>query len=243
MPRFFFTLAKSCAETLPQGSPGCGGLIWVCFALPEEARPFRACLSGLPHARLVLTGMGPEQAWRVLQGQYREARPLAVLSCGFAGALRPGLPVGSVIFATDDPVWAQRLESAGAVPARFLTRARIVTTAAEKSELWRNSGADAVEMESGAIVQWCRRKNIPAVIVRVVSDAADETLPLDFTGFVRSDGRFDRWSLLCTVLWRPTLWPALWRLARRTRWAARRLALVLATVLTTVPASAERSSR
>jgi hypothetical protein len=160
------------------------------------------------------------------------AFPELVLSCGFAGGLNPRLAPGQVVFeAGESSRWAARLQAAGATPARLHTSPRIVATAAEKRALWEQTGVDAVEMESEAVRQVCRERLVPCVTVRVISDAAGEDLPLDFTAILEPEGRWRSGRLALALLQAPGRWPALWRLHQRSRRAAANLARVLAEVI------------
>ena len=68
------------------------GPILVCFAVPEEAAPFRRNLPG--HVTVLVTGMGAAAAERNVQPLLADTRWRCVLTCGFAvpmGGSRWGL--------------------------------------------------------------------------------------------------------------------------------------------------------
>ena len=157
--------------------------------------------------------------------------PRLVLTCGFAGALNPALVAGDVVFSTDDAGLHQRLLAAGAQPARFFCASKIATTATEKQGLRRTSGADAVEMESEGIHALCRERGIPCATVRVISDTANEDLPLDFNQLAKPDLRLDYGKLILAIAKSPGKIPALLRLRRNSRFAAERLAGVLGIII------------
>ncbi len=119
------------------------------------------------------------------------------------------------------------LLSAGAVPGKFYCSVRVAVTAAEKALLWRSTGADAVEMESSVIRSLCRDRGIPGATLRVVSDAANEDLPLDFNALMTSDQKLSIPRLLGKLAMSPRAIPRVMDLQRNTRAAARRLAEVL----------------
>jgi hypothetical protein len=157
-----------------------------------------------------------------------ERRFQRVLSCGFAGALDPKFKVGDVLFDEDPETGlGDALRPLGAVPARFHCSDRVVVSAADKAALFRSTGADAVEMESSVIRALCRERGVPGATVRVISDAANEDLPLDFNVLMTAEQRISAAKLAGAILTSPRAVPRLMRLRRNTNLAARRLAGVL----------------
>jgi len=200
----------------------------VTFAVPEEAKPFQRILSAGANVRVLITGVGATRAVAALDAALRDWVPGNVVSSGFAGGLDPTLACGDVLFdASDVPRWEVTLLEARARPARFHTVSRILTTAGEKAAALRATGADAVEMESEAIRGFCRERNLPCGIVRVISDTAREDLPLDFNRFLDDQGTVFHTRLLAEVVRKPRRIAPLLRLRRSTRFAAQALARVL----------------
>src|SRR5258708_21462996 len=70
----------------------------VCFALPEEAGPFRKRLGSRPDVKLVLTGVGPANAAKAIGTALAADQPALVISAGFAGGLDPELRPGTIVF-------------------------------------------------------------------------------------------------------------------------------------------------
>ena len=219
------------------------------FAVPEEARPFIAKLRGggmtvvsrnvdiagrarpawsFDGGEARVTGMGRENAARGTE-QALGFRPGMVLTCGFAGGLDPALAGGTVVFDADPgfPL-LDRLTAAGAVPGRFHCADHVAVTVAEKAVLRGSTGADAVEMESSVIRAMCRERGIPSATVRVVSDAADEDLPLDFNALMTPCMDLHFGKLARGLVRSPGKIPELMRFQGRVARAADRLADVLA---------------
>jgi adenosylhomocysteine nucleosidase len=205
-------------------------VIYVCFAVKEEAQPFRKQI-GSAAVRVVLTGMGPHNAERTIRAALAAERPRMVLSCGLAGGLRPDLAAGTVLFSADPASGLEpKLRAAGANPARFHGLDHVASTAAEKRALRQSTGADAVEMESNVITAVCREQSIPSAIIRVILDTASEDLELDFNRLRTPDWQLDGRKLTLLLLRSPSTMGALLRLRKQTRAAAERLADVLMAV-------------
>lgn len=194
--------------------------VLVCFAVKQEAAPFKPSKGVF----MLLTGMGEFNVRRVLPEVLESSRPDVVLTCGFAGALNPILPIGTVLGETFDPSLAKILEAAKIQLRRFHCSDRIAITASEKNALFTETGCDAVEMESGIIHRICRENRIPCATVRAISDTASEDLPLDFNRLLDFRHRLSPWRLTRAILCQPSSILKLLRLGQRSNLAAKNLA-------------------
>lgn len=207
-------------------------LVLVCFAVSEEARPFRRLAPRSARVKILVTGIGQQNARNAVRAVFQAHSPRLVLTCGFAGALHPDLARGTVVFDADaESTLAPALSGAGAVRARFLSSDRVLSAAAEKQAARRNSAADAVEMESTAIRAACRERGIASATVRVISDAASEDLPLDFNAFLTPGNQMNYARLAFAVLRSPRKIGALLTLRRQCQAAAEALARVLVKII------------
>ena len=196
--------------------------------------------------------MGRKNAEKSVREFLATSSPGLVLTCGFAGGLNPDLKLGDVVFETSFPCSSrgdeaqteignqsepphvgcyEKLVAAGAKPVRFFCADRIATTVDEKRKLRAETGADAVEMESEAIHAVCRERGIPCATVRVISDTADEDLPLDFNRLSKPDQSLDYGKLAWVIAKSPRKIGALMQLQKQTRFAAERLAEVLSKII------------
>ena len=205
--------------------------VLVCFAVKEEARGFQKLAGESSNLKVILVGMGKRNAERAIRAEMAKQRPQLVLTCGFAGGLRPELAMGTVVFAADPETGLEpALLAAGAKPARFHCAERVTATIEEKRALWKSTGADAVEMESEVIRATCRKAKIPSATVRVILDSANEDLPLDFNQLMTADQKLSYGKLAVALAKSPGRVGALLRLQKQTRGAAGNLAEVLARV-------------
>lgn len=203
-------------------------LTLVCFAVPEEARPFQKSVVSNPHiavqVRMVVSGMGRRNAQAMIDAELKKERPGLVLTCGYAGALNPELAMGQIVFYADSKVPnASRLEALGGQAVRFLHSDTIVVRAVDKARLRAESGADAVEMESSIIRAVCRDQGIPSATIRVISDTASQDMPLDFNALLTPDLKMNYLRLGAMILKNPQHIPTLWAFGRETRKAAEAL--------------------
>ncbi|HEU4686084.1 MAG TPA: hypothetical protein VFS39_16375 [Nitrospira sp.] len=198
---------------------------------------------------LVQTGIGPDAAARGAKAVMNETFVGSVLSAGFACSLGASR-VADVLLGTDvrsvrrDDTWAvvnsslpcdsvlrERLLSA-AQQARLQVAAGpivsapvVVGSAHDKRELSRLTGAAGLDMESWALGSVAVAQGVPFGIVRTVSDAMDEDLPLDFNLFLKPAGWLGG---LRALLMRPGSLRELNRLRRQSRLASDRLSEVFA---------------
>ncbi len=197
----------------------------ITFAVRDEAAPFLR--HGVVVVDHLITHIGKVAAARAMESYLQTKRPELVLTCGFCGGLNPELKSGDVVYATLDGALGEILAAAGLPRVKFYSSDRIIITAEEKRKARESSGCDAVEMESGAISSICRRENIPVATVRVISDTANEDLPIDFNRVTGVDGRLQFSGLALSIAAAPWKIPALIRLGKSSNMAASQLARVL----------------
>jgi adenosylhomocysteine nucleosidase len=172
---------------------------------------------------MVANGPGPKLAVRAVNTVCENEKVSGLVSVGFCGALDPALAPCDIFIATE--VLGVGIASLPSIPrggyksGKLISMDRVITTAAEKSEL-RKRGASAVEMEAGAIAERAEHWNIPFYAVRVVTDTATESFPLDFNRMRDAEGRFDRAKIIVAALRKPALFPALIQLNQRSKAAA-----------------------
>lgn len=153
-------------------------MLLVTFAVPHESRFFRRTAAA-SQVRVLHTGIGEGAARQALRKAIEHERPSAVISSGFAGGLDPALKVGDLV--ADSAVSAPDLLSELPTTIR---RGRIHTTSDPaaspdaKTRLHRETGADAVDMETAAIAAECALACIPLLVVRAISDAASDSIPI-----------------------------------------------------------------
>jgi len=208
----------------------------ICFALKEEAAPFHRVAARHPGVITLIVGIGRQNAEKSVRSFLAASVPELVVTCGFAGGLNPELKLGDVIFepagpAANNQKLTEALLAAGARPAKIYCADRIATTVAEKQALRAATGADAVEMESGAIQAVCAERGLACVTVRVISDTAHEALPLDFNALAKADKSLDFGKLAWAIVKSPGKISALMQLQKKTKFAAERLADVLAKLI------------
>lgn len=205
--------------------------VLVCFALRQEAVPFKRLIGPYPTVSILVTGMGLSNARRAVLDAIGKRHFDEVFSCGFAGGLKVGLTPGTVLFETENPALKDRLNKAGAIPCRFALAPRLLVTAAEKADFYKQTGADAAQFESEAVQAICREHNIPFAVVRVVFDAADEDLPVDFNEFMSATGRFRYVKFFWAVARAPGRARPFIELANRCKVTSEKLAVVLAAAM------------
>lgn len=231
-------------------------MVGVVCALAAEARhlgfPTRrgqplGPLMGLDDGTLVaVSGMGLVAAAASARALI-QAGARALVSWGMAGGLDPALRPGAIFLPSEViPVagagiqaaspWRERVADAiraqlapqenPILSGKLLTSATAIGSLAEKSKLFRQTGAAAVDMESMAIAEIARASDIPFLAMRVIVDSASDALPRAVTAAANSQGHLKIWRLLGTLAREPTELAPLLRLARRYRAANRSMAAV-----------------
>ena len=183
-------------------------------------------------------GVGAERALRAARDALTQGA-VGLVSWGVAGGLDPALAAGTVVLPSTlltlngrrfqaDPTWRETLSALLAPEltvheGELLNTEEILTTPSAKARLAAATGAVAVDMESAAIAEAAAAAGRPFVVLRVIADAAGDSLPAAIGRFVDSNGNSCLRSVLKTAC-RPAEWKRLWRLAQRSREAQRTLA-------------------
>jgi nucleoside phosphorylase len=151
------------------------------------------------HALLAICGIGMEAA---RQSAYRlcDAGAKELVSAGFCGGLSRELHVGDLV--TD----------------RVATSPVAVWKRADRLALAEKAGAQAVDMETQAVIEAGTRRGVPIRVLRVVSDQLDD----DASPLFSSEPTFSPFRIALR-LWNPRLWPHAYKLWRHSQLASRRL--------------------
>jgi adenosylhomocysteine nucleosidase len=151
------------------------------FHLPAPPLPSRQTTADSPVEGPIavrLVGIGARHL-----DQLPAQKPRALIMAGLAGALAPDLAVGDVVIqGSCPPLPGVRFGVIG-------TSSHLIATPADKENLFRQSGALAVDMETGPAQRLAESLHIPFLAVRAISDTAAQTLDPAFLTLVDSDGR------------------------------------------------------
>jgi adenosylhomocysteine nucleosidase len=209
------------------------------------------------HILLIQTGIGSERAYSIAR-KIVESEPWnVVISTGFAGALNSS-PIGSLVIGSEvllgqssdvlfdsepqrivcHPDWVKtslNIQWTGPHPlqhGRFVAMDRVLTRASQKQILGKQTGAVAVDMESGAIGQVAQQHKLPFLIIRAISDGVNEDLPVDFNRFLKPS----EWAAgVQYVLSTPRCWKGLWRLYQNSKQASAQLSRFFEKFFATIP--------
>ena len=204
----------------------------LCFAVPEEANALPRNIQ----RNAVFTGIGRKNARRTLERYLTQKRPRLILSCGFAGGLNPKLPRGTVVWNADNNFpFINELRDCPSYEGTFHCVPKVLVTEKSKLRLWRDTGCDCVEMESGEIRRIARAEGIPAATIRVISDASSEDLPLDFNRLWTTDMRLSYFRLTSALLRQPKTIKPLLQFRKCLQSAAENLAAVILPLLQSEP--------
>jgi hypothetical protein len=164
-----------------------------------------------------------------------------VISSGVCGALAPDLSAGDLVL--PESVLGPSGERLNVTPTRhrqasdlggsarggtLVTSREIVATAAAKAALFASTGAVAVDMESSVILAHAAAAGCPTLVVRGVSDGANESVPLELIELMTPAGKLRPVRVLALAVTRPRLLPRALALGQATRRALTAVARVLA---------------
>jgi adenosylhomocysteine nucleosidase len=198
-----------------------------------NGRTFRGEIAG-HEITVVLTGVGMANASRAVRAFVDNAPDLCVTS-GLAGGLKNQHRPGEILAARavrtenigpayecDEDLFTAAVECGAKPVDQFISTGRVVRTVQEKSRL--SASADAVDMESYAVMKEMTGLGVPCIAVRSVSDSAEMDVPCDFDSALDPSGRIRITRVLGQLATDPRqAWP-LARLGMRSSRAAASLA-------------------
>jgi len=217
------------------------------FAHSVSRHGYRAVESnkGGLNVLLIQSGIGPDKARVGAQHLLAGASWDVIISTGFAGDLGSG-PIGSILIGHDAMCWPLMTTDAVSTPPRilchpdwvktalsidwigqgllrnglFVSVDHILTHSIDKQTLGTSTGAMGVDMESAAIGEVAQKNNLPFLIIRAISDGADEDLPVDFNLFLKPSG----WAPgVLHILTTPRSWKGFLNLYRHSKLASQQL--------------------
>jgi adenosylhomocysteine nucleosidase len=248
-------------EGLPDANlPACH--VGVVFALGVEAGAIEDRLKGVITIRggkfaarqggfkgkgivVVHGGIGQRNAASATELLIAGHRPRWVISAGFAGGLRDDVKVGDIVMpdfvvaedgrrlAVDLHITSEQISSTpGLHVGPLVTVDRPALKPTVKRELGVTHGAIAVDMETMAVAEICRRHEQRFLAVRVVTDTADQELPADVGRLLSKKTTARRIGAAAgSLLRRPSAAKDLWRLRETALVCSKRLANFLEGVI------------
>ncbi len=260
-------------ETSRKESPPAACDVAVVFALGIEAGGlvdrfeerialrgpgFTTRLGTLASRRLaiVTSGAGAENATRATDAVLDGHRPRWVVSAGFAGGLKAELRRNDIVmaggvanaqghqFQIDLSVDPAELEKhPGVHVGRVLSVDGPVRSPEEKAALGEAHDALAVDMETFAVAEACRRRQVRCLGVRIVYDPVDERLPRDVETLLAQPTTAMRLgSAAAAVFRRPSSLKDLYQLRENALVASDRLARFLEGVIAQLDVAGETES-
>lgn len=171
----------------------------------------------------VVGGVGVERASRACRLLIDGHRPQLVIAAGFAGGLAPDLIRGSIVRPTHAVRGAHEPVELACSDVNDRTRALgivtvddVVASPAAKRRLAEDTTADLVDMETWGVASVARSAGLPCECLRVISDTALETLPVEVSQLTAARSPWRRFgAALRTVGRRPSAARDLWQLWER----------------------------
>ncbi len=180
---------------------------------------------------IIRSGPGRQNAARATEVLINGHRPQIIVSAGFAGGLSLSLKrhdillAESVINSSGEQIILRQVlpspenakqgqpSAISSFPldklawpdlhvGKLLSIDHVVREPAEKQALHQQHGALAVDMETFAVAEVCRRQGLPLVSARVILDAANDALPPDVERLLNQKSRAARLGAAFATIWR-----------------------------------------
>ncbi len=257
-----FAAAGEAAQQPPDEPEERPADVGVVFALGIESGGLEDLLSGVVTTRgygftakeggyrgrkivLFRSGSGKAAARQAAEAMISGHKPRWLVSAGFVGGLAAGVKRHDVIMAdTLKDATGQQLkvdlkvdpESLARTPGvhvgSLVTVDEILRLPSEKRALGVRHHALGVDMESFAVAEVCRQREVKFLAIRVVTDAVDEQLPPDLEKLMRQSTKLSKFGAVVGTVWnRPASVKDMWQLKETALVASDRLGKFLAATI------------
>lgn len=170
-------------------------MLGIVTGLQSEAK----LLAGLPLG--IVSGGGRPAATRRKIDELIAQGVEGLISFGIAGGLDPALRTGDIVISATvvdaegrqhvgNPAWLERALSLlpSCAAGHIYASDRIVETTGEKRRLFTTLNALAADMESHHVAEAAEQHGLPFLVIRAISDTADEILPAGLAAGVDAEG-------------------------------------------------------
>ncbi|CAD6878093.1 Adenosylhopane nucleosidase, HpnG [Methylomonas albis] len=199
--------------------------IGILVALPEELStltPLKLvqgdCVNIADNILLAFAGAGPANAERATHLLIANGAK-KLISWGCAAALSPQLKPGDLMLAEQllseqqqvfdtDPRWRKRLHELldkqfYVSNGKLAESSHIVSNSSDKHNIYRQTGAIALDMESCAMAKVAGQSNLPCLAIRTIADPVSMSLPEAVTQALNGHGQIEISKLLCFLATHP----------------------------------------
>ncbi|MDZ4816580.1 MAG: hypothetical protein SGI71_09975 [Verrucomicrobiota bacterium] len=196
----------------------------------DRGRPCVVCVLGMGR-------LNAERSARVLLENFK---PQGIILGGFAGGISREIKTGDLVIGDNvsTPALVQNAQNLLGNRDGFFVHTGIIHTGdrvlwdiASKKALAKGTTVLAADMESSAVYRIAQHSQCPMLTLRIISDAADEALPVDFNQFMDADNKLKMSSLIFHIMTNPSLIFPFLRLGNVTAREARRLAAAITILL------------
>lgn len=205
------------------------------------------------HVVVARSGAGREAAARATEAILSGHQPQWIISAGFAGGLSAELGRNDLLMADSlldadgnrlrvdlkiDPAALEQTPGVHVGP--MVTVDRVIRLPKEKRALGEKHAALAVDMESYAVAEVCRRRRQRFLAIRVISDTVDDELPPDVERLLEQKTRAAKLGAVVGSVWnRPSSVKDMWKLKEDALVASDRLGKFLASTIEQLVGSRE----
>jgi adenosylhomocysteine nucleosidase len=188
--------------------------------------PFEARLAKRICAQVICSGDGQRLAASLTHAITKQCQGL--ISLGVAGGLLPNLSAGTCVIGSQildgaqrlmtDRSWSQSLLQAipGSIYGKIVGVAAPIAFPEMKHSLYVKTGAMAVDMESHVVGNVAVTNALPFVVIRVISDPAERSLPQLALAAMRPNGTVNIAAMALSLMKHPREVRALLETARDT---------------------------